>query len=58
MDELKKVARENRELIRNIESKENLISDLKDIMSMNDPTTKKVVDELKAMSIENINEKH
>lgn len=57
MDELKKVARENRELIRNIESKEKLISDLKDIMSMNDPTTKKVVEELKAMSIEDINEK-
>lgn len=57
MDELKKVARENRELIRNIESNEKLISDLRDIMSMNDPTTKKVVDELKAMSIEDINEK-
>ena len=57
MDELKKVARENRELIRNIESKEKLISDLKDIMSMNDPTTKKVVDELKTMSIEDIKEK-
>lgn len=57
MDELKKVARENRELIRNIESNEKLISDLKDIMSMNDPTTKKVVDELKSMSIEDINEK-
>lgn len=57
MDELKKVSRENRELIRNIESKEKLISDLKDIMSMNDPTIKKVVDELKAISIEDINEK-
>lgn len=57
MDELKKVARENRELIKNIESKEKLISDLKDIMSMNDPTTKKVVNEISLISIEDINEK-
>jgi hypothetical protein len=52
-EELKNAAEENRKLLEGLDKNKDIIHELKEIAAMNNPLMKKVVDELRAISIEN-----
>lgn len=54
---LEEATKENRKMIKELEANKELIEDLREIAAMNNPVTKKVVDELRRMAVEKSNEK-
>ena len=54
---LEEAAKENRKMIRELESNKELIGDLREIAAMNNPITKNVIDEIRRISLEKSNEK-
>lgn len=54
---LEEATKENRKMLRELEANKELIGDLKEIAAMNNPITKKVVDEIRRIAVEKSNEK-
>lgn len=57
-DELRDATEENRKLLEGLENNKDIIHELKEIAAMNNPLMKKVVDELRTISIENMDPKN
>ena len=54
---LQDATKENRKMLKELEANKELIGDLKEIAAMNNPITKKVIDEIRKIAIEKSNEK-
>ena len=54
-ESLEEATKENRRMLRELESNKDLIADLRQISAMNNPLTQKVVDELRNISVKKAN---